>query len=48
MPTYALLGGHIHTPNFVKMAETEGVTTKYVWDPDIDTALRRRRWSAAR
>lgn len=44
MPNYALLGGtHIHTPNFVKkMAETDGVTTKYVWDPNADTARRRQ------
>ncbi|MFA9477705.1 Gfo/Idh/MocA family protein [Phycisphaerales bacterium AB-hyl4] len=36
MPQVALVGGaHIHTPNFVKkLAETEHIVTRYVWDPD--------------
>lgn len=44
MPTFALLGGaHIHTPAFAKkLAETPGVTTKYVYDSDADTARRRQ------
>lgn len=42
--TLALVGGaHIHAPGFAEtMAGTEGVVTKYVWDPDSETARRRQ------
>lgn len=42
--TVALVGGtHIHAPSFAEtMAEMDGITTKYVWDPDADTAQRRQ------
>lgn len=40
----ALAGGtHIHTPDFAnRMAASSLVETRYVWDPDNDTARRRR------
>ncbi len=40
MTQIALIGGaHIHTPGFAKtLASTEGVATKYVWDPNPETA----------
>ncbi len=40
----ALLGGaHIHAPNFAdRMANADHVETKYVWDPDSDTASARQ------
>jgi len=43
MPRIALLGGaHIHTPNFVKkLAETPGIETVAVYDPDPAVAGRR-------
>jgi len=45
----ALVGGaHIHAPNFAeRMAEFECVETKYVWDPNSETAKARQavnRW----
>lgn len=42
--TLALVGGaHIHAPDFAnRMANAENVTTKYVWDPDSDTASTRQ------
>ena len=44
MATFALIGGsHIHTPAFAKtLAATPGVTTRYIYDDDADTARRRQ------
>jgi predicted dehydrogenase len=43
----ALVGGaHIHAPDFVnRMARHEKVETRYVWDPNSDTARARQRVS---
>ena len=40
----ALMGGaHIHAPGFAEtMAETDGIETKYVWDPDPEVAEERQ------
>ena len=40
----ALIGGaHIHTPKFAEtLAHAERIETRYVWDPDPDTAQRRQ------
>ncbi len=42
--TLALVGGaHIHAPGFAeRMANAPNVTTKYVWDPDSETARARQ------
>ncbi len=42
--TLALVGGaHIHAPGFAnRMADAPDVVTKYVWDPDQDTARTRQ------
>lgn len=42
--TLAMVGGaHIHAPDFAnRMRDTENVTTKYVWDPNRETAERRQ------
>jgi len=42
--TLALVGGaHIHAPGFANMmADTENVSTKYVWDPKPETAAERQ------
>ncbi|TVQ65623.1 MAG: gfo/Idh/MocA family oxidoreductase [Balneolaceae bacterium] len=42
--TLAMVGGqHIHAPNFAqRMARAENVTTKYQWDSNPDTAVRRQ------
>ncbi|MEX0654829.1 MAG: Gfo/Idh/MocA family oxidoreductase [Phycisphaeraceae bacterium] len=44
MPQVALVGGaHIHTPNFVKkLASTDDIATRYVWDPDAAVAKARQ------
>lgn len=44
MANIALVGGaHIHTPGFANtIRDTQGITCKYVWDPDAATARRRQ------